>query len=223
MAIESDFKKWSDYRRMPVPEMQETARHLHEELSRRRSVREFSSEPVPREVIESCLRTAATAPSGANRQPWHFVVIENPEVKKQIRAAAEQEERAFYGGRAPEEWLWALRPFATTPEKPFLETAPVLIAVFAQSHRTEADQSRSRNYYINESVGLATGFLVSCLHLSGLACLVHTPSPMGFLNQILDRPKGERAFLLLIVGYPAEDVKVPTLSRRPFAEIVSFR
>ncbi|MEZ5278670.1 MAG: nitroreductase family protein [Opitutaceae bacterium] len=223
MASESDFKKWSDYRRVPVSEMRETAQHLFEELSRRRSVREFSSETVPREVIESCLRTAGTAPSGANRQPWHFVVVENPDVKKRIRDAAEQEERAFYGGRAPDEWLRAVQPFGTTSEKPFLETAPVLIAVFAQSHRTEADQSQSRNYYVNESVGLAAGFLVSCLHLSGLACLVHTPSPMGFLNQILDRPKSERAYLLLVVGYPAEDVKVPALSRRPFAEIVTFR
>lgn len=223
MATESGFQPWDDYRRMTVAEMEKISRHYFHEMRRRRSVRVFSPEPVPREVVEFGLRAAVTAPNGANRQPWHFVVVENPEVKKRIRAAAEQEERAFYGGRAPEEWLRALQPFGTNAEKPYLETAPVLIGVFAESHRVGPDGSPSRNYYVNESVGLATGFLVASLHLSGLACLVHTPSPMGFLNEILDRPKAERAFLLLVIGYPAEGVQVPILARRPFAEVVSFR
>lgn len=223
MSTESGFKTWQDYRRMEVAEMVGISRRLFDEMSRRRSVREFAAEPVPRAVVESCLRVAGTAPSGANRQPWHFVVVENPEVKKRIRTAAEREERAFYGGRAPEEWLQALRPLGTTVDKPFLETAPVLIGVFAENHRIGSDGSQQRNYYVNESVGLATGFLVAALHLSGLACLVHTPSPMGFLNEILDRPRNERAYLLLVIGYPVAEVEVPVLSRRPFAETVSFR
>jgi len=223
MMCEKGFRLWDEYRRIPVEEMQEQARNHFTNMSRRRSVRAFSDEPIPRDVIESCLRTAASAPSGASRQPWHFVVVQNPEVKKRIRTEAEQEERAFYGGRASQEWLRALRPFGTNAEKPFLETAPALIAVFAQSYRLEADGSRSRNYYVNESVGLAVGFLLTSLHLAGLACLVHTPSPMGFLNKILERPKNERAYLQLIVGYPEEGVQVPVLSRQPFAETVSFR
>lgn len=223
MMSENGFRPWDEYRRIPAEEMQREARDHFEIMSRRRSVRAFSDEPVPPDVIESCLRTAGTAPNGAARQPWHFVVVQSPEKKQQIRVAAEKEERAFYGGRASDEWLRALRPFGTNPEKPFLERAPALIAVFAQSYRLEADGTRSRNYYVNESVGLACGFLVTALHRSGLACLVHTPSPMGFLNGILDRPKNERAYLLLIVGYPEADVRVPILSRRPFAEMVSFR
>jgi nitroreductase len=203
--------------------MQEEAQSHFEAMDRRRSIRAFSDEPIPEGVVENCLRTAGTAPNGAARQPWHFVVVRGSEIKKEIRTAAEKEERAFYGGRASEEWLRALRPFGTSPEKPFLEQAPALIAVFSQSYRLEADGSRSRNYYVNESVGLACGFLVTALHRAGLACLVHTPSPMGFLNGILDRPSNERAYLLLVVGYPREGVCVPVLSRRELDQFVSFR
>lgn len=211
------------YERVPVKEMQDRARELYREMSRRRSVRDFSGEAVPREAIEYSLRVAGTAPSGANRQPWHFVVVENQETKQRIRRAAEQEELAFYGGRAPDEWLRAVRPFGTNAEKPYLEEAPAIIAVFAQNFRGESDDSKTKNYYVSESVGLACGMLISSLHLCGLACLVHTPSPMRFLNEILDRPQGERPYLLLIVGYPASGVRVPVISRRPFAEYVTFR
>lgn len=211
------------YERVPVEEMQDRARELYREMSRRRSVRDFSEEAVPRETIEYSLRVAGTAPSGANRQPWHFVVVENQETKQRIRKAAEQEEQAFYGGRAPDEWLRAIRPFGTNAEKPYLEKAPTVIAVFAQNFRGESEDSKTKNYYVSESVGLACGMLISSLHLCGLACLVHTPSPMRFLNEILDRPQSERPYLLLVVGYPAAGVRVPVISRRPFAEYVTFR
>jgi nitroreductase len=217
------FMPLDGYERIPVEEMQNRARELYQEMSRRRSVRDFSEEAVPREAIEYSLRVAGTAPSGANRQPWHFVVVENQETKQRIRAAAEKEELAFYGGRAPDEWLRAVRPLGTSAEKPFLEKAPAIIAVFAQNYRAESDDSKTKNYYVNESVGLACGMLISSLHLCGLACLVHTPSPMRFLNEILDRPQSERPYLLLIVGYPASGVRVPVISRRPFAEYVTFR
>lgn len=217
------FMPLEGYERVPVEKMQDRARELYREMSRRRSVRDFSGEAVPREAIEYSLRVAGTAPSGANRQPWHFVVVENQETKQRIRRAAEQEELAFYGGRAPDEWLRAVRPFGTNAEKPYLEEAPAIIAVFAQNFRGESDDSKTKNYYVSESVGLACGMLISSLHLCGLACLVHTPSPMRFLNEILDRPQGERPYLLLIVGYPASGVRVPVISRRPFAEYVTFR
>ncbi|RKX35774.1 MAG: nitroreductase family protein [Verrucomicrobia bacterium] len=217
------FMPLDGYERIPIEDMQDRAREFYREMSLRRSVRDFSEEAVPREVIEYSLRVAGTAPSGANRQPWHFVVAESRETKQRIRAAAEREELAFYGGRAPDEWLQAIRPFGTNAEKPYLEKAPAIIAVFAQTYRGEGDESKSKNYYVNESVGLACGLLISSLHLCGLACLVHTPSPMRFLNEILDRPQSERPYLLLIVGYPASGVRVPVISRRPFAEFVTFR
>ena len=217
------FRPWHEYRLLSETEMCERASAFADDLRRRRTIRDFSSKPVPLEVIRDCVRAAASAPSGANRQPWHFVVVENQETKQRIRRAAEQEELAFYGGRAPDEWLRAVRPFGTSAEKPYLEKAPVIIAVFAQNYRGESDDSKTKNYYVNESVGLACGMLISSIHLCGLACLVHTPSPMRFLNEILDRPQGERPYLLLIVGYPASGVRVPVISRRPFAEYVTFR
>jgi len=217
------FIPWDDYRRVPVDEMLDRAEGFYRDMSLRRSVRDFAEEAVPREVIEYSLRVAGTAPSGANRQPWHFVVVENQETKLRIRSAAEREERAFYEGRASAEWIRAVRPLGTTSEKPYLETAPAIIAVFAQTFRDGVEGSNTRNYFVSESVGLACGLLITSLHLSGLACLVHTPSPMGFLNEILDRPRGERPYLLLVVGYPAPEVRVPAISRRPFAEFVSFR
>lgn len=203
-------------------EMQRRAHEFYEHMNRRRSVRQFSDRPVPDGVIEDCLRTAGTAPSGAHKQPWHFVAVRDPAVKQEIRLAAEEEERAFYGGRAPDDWLEALAPLGTDERKPFLETAPCLIAVFARSFGRGADGEREKHYYVQESVGIATGFLIAALHGAGLVTLTHTPSPMGFLNQLLGRPKEERPFLLLVTGYPAADAQVPDLSRSPLADISTF-
>lgn len=210
------------YREYPVADMRDRARRFHEELERRRSVRDFSSRAVPREIIDDCLRAAGTAPSGANRQPWHFVVVSGAQTKRLIREAAEAEEREFYRRRAPEEWLQALAPLGTDAEKPFLEEAPYLIAVFAQKYGRHEDGSRQKHYYPRESVGLATGILITALHHAGLATLTHTPSPMGFLNEILDRPKAERPFLLLVTGYPAKDAKVPDIRRKSLREFVTY-
>ena len=203
-------------------EMRRRATEFYAEMQRRRSVRAFSGRPVPREVIEDCLRTAATAPSGANQQPWHFVAVADPEVKRQIRLAAEAEEREFYGGRAPEEWLDALAPLGTDADKPFLETAPYLIVIFARSHGLDEQGRKIKHYYVAESVGIATGMLITALHHAGLATLTHTPSPMGFLATLLNRPANERAYLILVTGYPAEDAQVPAIAKKPFAEITTF-
>jgi iodotyrosine deiodinase len=202
--------------------MRERARAFYEEIRRRRSVRDFSSQPVPREIIEQALLAAGTAPNGANQQPWHFVVVSNPDIKRQIRAAAEEEERAFYGGRAPQQWLDALAPLGTDANKPFLETAPYLIAIFAQSHGIADDGSAIKHYYVQESVGIATGFLIAALHHAGLATLTHTPSPMGFLSRVLGRPDNERPFLLLVVGYPAKGAQVPSITKKPLDRIATF-
>lgn len=198
-----------NYREYPEDEMRERARWFHRDLARRRSVREFESRPIPREVIEQCLLAAGTAPSGANQQPWHFAVITDPAKKKRIRAAAEAEEHEFYEHRAPQEWLDALAPLGTDSNKPFLEEAPVLIAIFAQKYGLNPDGTRYSHYYYPESVGIATGFLLAALHHAGLATLTHTPNPMKFLNEICDRPKLERAMILLVVGYPTADCAVP--------------
>ncbi len=192
-------------------------------MGRRRSVRHFSTRPVPRPVLEECLRAAGTAPSGANHQPWHFVVVEDPAVKRRIREAAEREEHAFYTRRAPPEWLEALEPLGTDERKPFLEEAPALIAIFAERHGLDPDGHSLQHYYVTESVGIATGILITALHHAGLATLTHTPSPMKFLNDILERPAHERPFLLLVVGYPAADARVPDIRRKSLEEIVSFR
>lgn len=203
-------------------EMKARAREFYEEIRRRRTVREFSPRPVSRDVIDDCLRAAGTAPSGANLQPWHFVVVSDPEVKKKIREAAEVEEREFYSGKAPAEWLEALAPLGTDEHKPYLETAPYLIAVFAQNYALLPDGPKVKNYYVTESVGIALGFLIAALHHAGLATLTHTPSPMGFLSTVLNRPKNERAYLLLVVGYPAEDVRVPDITKKPLDDIATF-
>ena len=203
-------------------DMKSRARAFYEEMRRRRTVREFSSRPVPREVIDDCLRAAGTAPSGANLQPWHFAVVSDAEVKKKIREAAEVEEREFYSGKAPPEWLEALAPLGTDEHKPYLETAPYLIAVFAQNYALLPDGRKVKNYYVTESVGIALGFLIAALHHAGLATLTHTPSPMGFLSTVLDRPANERAYLLLVVGYPAVDVRVPDITKKPLADIATF-
>ena len=212
-----------EYRPLPVEEMQRRARAFREEASRRRTVREFEARALPEGVLEDCLRAAGTAPSGANLQPWHFVVIQDPETKRRIRVAAEEEERAFYGGRAPQEWLDALAPIGTDAEKPFLETAPALIAVFGERWGVGSDGERLKRYYVDESVGLATGLLIQALHHAGLATLTHTPSPMRFLSEILERPENERAFLLLVVGYPAADAQVPDIGRKPLEAFTTFR
>jgi nitroreductase len=206
----------------PEEEMRARAAAFYEEMRRRRSVRDFSPRPVPDGVIEDCLRTAGTAPSGANRQPWHFVVVRDPEAKRRIREAAEREERSFYRERAPDDWLEALAPLGTDERKPFLETAPCLIAIFARSFGLEADGSRVKHYYVQESVGIATGFLIAALHGAGLATLTHTPSPMGFLNEILERPPNERPFLLLVAGYPSSGARVPDIRRKSLEEIADF-
>ena len=203
-------------------EMLARARAFYEEMKQRRTVRDFSDRAVPRALIQDCLRTAGTAPNGANQQPWHFVVVQDLAIKKEIRLAAEEEERAFYHGRATEEWLEALAPLGTDEHKPFLETAPYLIAIFAQSYGLDANGEKIKHYYATESVGIATGFLITALHHAGLATLTHTPSPMKFLNQILDRPSNERPFLLLVVGYPAENTAVPNISKKSLEEIATF-
>lgn len=189
----------------------------------RRTVREFSPDPVDDSVIDSCLRIAASAPSGANQQPWTFVWVRSPEVRRELRDAAEAEERAFYDGRAPQEWRDAVAPFGTDASKPFLEHAPALIAIFVRSSLITDSGERRKTYYATESVGLATGFLISALHQCGVGTLTHTPSPMRFLNRILDRPSNERPFLLLAAGHPAADCRVPVITRRSFEDVVITR
>jgi nitroreductase len=203
--------------------MLQRTRDFSAELRRRRTVRDFSPRPVAREVIEQALLAAGGAPNGANLQPWHFVAIASPEVKRAIRVAAEEEEREFYAGRATPEWLADLAPLGTDASKPFLETAPWLIAIFAERWRRFPNGAKRANYYVPESVGIATGFLIAALHHAGLATLTHTPSPMGFLNGILDRPANEKPFLLLVVGHPAEDARVPVITKKPLDSISTFR
>ena len=211
------------YREYPVEEMRERVKTFYEEINRRRTVREFSDREVPRDIIETALKAANTAPSGANLQPWHFVVVSDPEVKAKIREAAEVEEREFYEHRASEEWLEALAPLGTDEHKPFLEKAPYLIAVFLQKFGELPDGRKVKHYYPTESTGLATGMLITALHMAGLATLTHTPSPMRFLNEILDRPKSERPFLLLVAGYPDADAEVPDISRKSLEEFTTFK
>lgn len=202
-------------------EMQKRAASFCEQLSLRRTVREFSRREVPEGVIEDCIRAAATAPSGANLQPWHFVMVSDPQVKKRIRDAAEEEERDFYTRRAPQEWLDALAPLGTDEHKPFLEEAPCLIVVFARRFDRRADGTILKQYYVNESVGIATGMLISAVHHAGLVSLTHTPAPMSFLGDILGRPNNESPFLILVVGYPADGAQVPRISKKPLEEIVT--
>ena len=211
------------YVEYPAAEMLTRARGFADGMQRRRTVRDFSDRPVPRVLIEDCLRAAGSAPSGANQQPWHFVAVSDPAVKHRIREAAEAEEREFYEHRAPPEWLEVLQPLGTDASKPFLEVAPWLIAVFIRRFERLPDGSKRKHYYTDESVGLATGLLLAAIHHAGLVSLTHTPSPMKFLNEILGRAKDiERPFLLLVVGYPAADAKVPDISRKPLAEIATF-
>jgi iodotyrosine deiodinase len=217
-------------RLVPAPEigqrsddqLLQRAREFYTTIQRRRTIRDFSDRLVSRETIEYCIRAAGTAPSGANLQPWHFVAVSDPAVKQEIRVAAEIEEKEFYEQRAPKAWLEALASLGTDSRKPFLETAPWLIAVFAQPFRILPDGTRSPTYYAIESVGIATGLLVTAVHWCGLAALTHTPSPMGFLNRILGRPAQEKPFVLLVIGHPAKGALVPDIGRKPLTEISSF-
>jgi iodotyrosine deiodinase len=218
----ANFQPLTSYIEYPIEEMKQRAISFREEMQRRRTVRQFSDRPVPRQIIEECLLVAGGAPNGANLQPWHFVVVSDPRVKHEIRIAAEQEEKEFYNRRAPQEWLDALSVIGTDEHKPFLETAPYLIAVFGQNHSFLPDGRRVKNYYVNESVGIATGFLIAAIHNAGLVSLTHTPSPMGFLNTILDISPDEKPFLILVVGYPAEDAQVPLIEKKSLAEIATF-
>lgn len=207
------------YERFDDETMKLRSAEFQAHATKRRTVREFSSDAVPDEVVEASLRTAMTAPSGANQQPWTFVWIRDADVRRQLKEAAEEEEREFYGGRAPDEWLDALQPFGTDDQKPFIETAPILIAVFAEAWK-DIDGERKKNYYVSESVGIATGFLIASLHHAGLATLTHTPSPMKFLNQILNRPQNERPYVLLVAGHPASDCQVPVITKRNYDDVV---
>ncbi|MDZ7631133.1 MAG: nitroreductase family protein [Gemmatimonadaceae bacterium] len=218
-----DFIPLDGYVEYPAAEMSRRAAAFHASADRRRSVRSFSDRSVPRDVIEHCLLAAGTAPSGAHLQPWRFVVVSDPTLKHRIRLAAEEEEREFYAHRAPAEWLRALAPLGTDENKAFLDIAPLLIIVFAESFGVTADGQKVKHYYAQESVGIATGILISALHHAGLATLTHTPSPMGFLNEILERPSNERPFVNLVVGYPADGVTVPDLRRKALDEIAVFR
>ena len=208
-----------DYREVDPETMHRRARQLYEQLDRRRTVRYFSDRPVAREVIEWIVKTASTAPSGANKQPWTFCVVSNPEVKAKIREAAEQEEYTNYHGRMSEDWLEDLRKFGTDWHKPFLTTAPYLIVVFKKAYDLGPAGEKEKNYYVNESVGLACGLLIAAIHHAGLVTVTHTPSPMGFLSEVLGRPENERAFLLLPVGYPAAGAEVPVISRKGLGEV----
>ncbi len=215
------WERLQGYREFADEDMLSRAREFRDSMKRRRTVREYRDRQVPADVIEACLATATTAPSGANLQPWHFVVITDADKKKRIRVAAEAEEREFYHRRAPREWLDALAPLGTDEHKPFLEHA-TLIAIFAQRRGQLADGRPVKHYYVQESVGIATGILITAVHQAGLVSLTHTPSPMGFLNDILGRPANERPFLLLVVGHPAEDAEVPVIGKKSLAEIASF-
>lgn len=210
------------FERLPLEEMRERARAFRDEVQHRRTVRDFSTDPVPRDLIEACIAAAGSVPSGANQQPWRFVAVADPAIKRTVREAAEKEERDFYERRAPDEWLAALAPLGTDVAKPFLETAPWLIAVFYEAYGIGPGGERQKRYYTIDSVGIATGVLVTALHHAGLATLTHTPSPMAFLSTILGRPENERPFVLLVVGYPAPGATVPVIERKALAGIATF-
>ncbi len=217
-----NFIPLNDYKEYSPKEMINRSESFYNQVKLRRTVRDFSDKPVSKEVIENCIRTAGTAPSGANLQPWHFVVVSDPKIKKQIRIAAEKEEKEFYTNRAPTDWLDALAPLGTNEQKPFLEKAPHLIAIFAKSYDILPDGRKVKQYYSQESTGIACGILITAIHNAGLVSLTHTPSPMNFLNEILGRPNNERPLLLLVVGYPAKDAKVPDIQNKNLEEIASF-
>ncbi len=222
MSMDISFIPFKHPIQLSAEEMRQNARDFYSMLDGRRTIREYSSREVDKDVIEDCIRAASTAPSGAHKQPWHFAVVSDPKVKSKIRVAAEKEEHEFYSGRAGDEWIEALLPFGTDEHKPFLETAPYLIVIFAKNYDLTEEGSRSKNYYVQESVGIATGMLIAALHHSGLSTLTHTPSPMGFLGEVLERPKNERAYILLVVGHASEEATVPDIDRKPLEEIATF-
>jgi iodotyrosine deiodinase len=212
-----------EFTRLSDEEALARSREFLARVAERRSVRQFSDEPVPHELIENAIRAAGTAPSGANQQPWTFVVVSDPEVKERLRAAAEHEEELLYTQRASDEYLEAIEPIGTDAHKPHVTDAPYLIVVFEQAWSRDENGEKRKNYYVRESVGIAVGFLLLALHSAGLATLTHAPSPMGFLKDILERPENERPFLLIPVGYPADDAEVPLLEKKPLGEIADFR
>lgn len=219
-----DSSPLNDYIEYPVEEMLARSKQFYTDIKRRHTIRSFSDRPVPKEIIENCIKAAATAPSGANHQPWHFVAVHSDDIKKQIREQAEGHERSFYEGRAGEEWLDALKPLGTDADKPYLEEAPWLIAIFSQKKGGIHAEDKNTNYYVHESVGIATGFLINALHSSGLVTLTHTPKPMSFLSKVCNRPENDRAYMLLIAGYPAEDATVPhhATVKKSLDEICTF-
>lgn len=204
-------------------EMIDKSNEFYQFIKKRRTIRDFSDKPVPREVIENCIKSAGTAPNGANLQPWQFVVVSDPKIKRTIRTAAEEEERIFYKEKAPKEWLEALEPLGTDDKKPFLETAPYLIIIFSKKVDILPDGRQVKQYYSIESAGIATGMLITAIHYAGLVSLTHTPSPMNFLNKILGRPSNEKPFLILVVGHPAKDAKVPDIKKKELEKIVEFK
>lgn len=218
-----EFLPYKDYVSYPASIMKARAIQFFSEARRRRTVRDFSDAEVPKEIIENCIKAAGLAPSGANKQPWHFVIVASEEKKKEIRIAAEKEEQEFYNKRAPKDWLDDLEHLGTDENKPFLEKAPYLIAVFEKKYDISDDNEKLKNYYTKESVGIATGFLLMALHHCGLASLTHTPSPMNFLNKILDRPQNEKPYMLIVTGLPEEDVKLPNITKKSFDEIASYK
>ena len=222
MKSEPKFVPWIGHIEYPPDEMLKRARDFNVEMQRRRSIRSFSSRPVARELIEQCLLAAGSAPSGAHLQPWFFVAVSDPVVKADLRSRAEEAEREFYSRLAPPEWLEVLAPLGTDEHKPYLETAPWLIAVFARLWGVGPDGAKRKHYYVQESVGIACGMLITALHHAGLATLTHTPSPMGFLAERLGRPENERAVMLLVAGHPAEGVRVPDIERKSLADVASF-
>jgi iodotyrosine deiodinase len=219
---EPEFMPLNQYRQYAPNVMQERAIDFYQDLKRRRTVREFSEKPVPKDVIEFCLKAAGTAPSGANQQPWHFVAVSDPVIKHRIREAAEIEERAFYEHRAPDAWLNALSHLGTHAQKSFLDRAPCLIVIFSQKYGIGVEGNKIKHYYVKESVGISTGILINALHHAGLVSLTYTPIPMNFLNKILNRPSNEKAFMILVTGYPKTDVTVPNISKKSLKEIATF-
>jgi len=219
---QNKFVNYKDYKSYPIEEMQKRSEEFLEDIQRRRTIRDFSDKPVPEDIIINCLKAASTAPSGANRQPWHFSVVSNCDTKKKIREAAENEEKKFYSGRAPDEWLEALEPLGTDENKPFLEEAPYLIVIFSEAYGLDDKGNKIKNYYVPESVGIATGILITALHNAGLVTLTHTPSPMNFLREILGRAENERAFLILVTGFPSENVTVPNIQKKKLEDYTSF-
>ena len=219
---EKQFRSLTGYCKYPETEMKKRALDFYAEMSRRRTVRDFSDQPVDRSIIENCLRAAGTAPSGANQQPWSFIIVSDQSVKRQIREAAEEIEKKFYSKKNTEKWVKALKHLGTGPIKPFLENAPYLIAIFSQLYGHSADGEKKKHYYVSESVGIATGILLAGLHHAGLASLTYTPANMRFLNKILARPTNEKPFMILVVGYPSENALVPAIQKKSLEDIAQF-